>query len=71
MPYHHPVAVTISVVWWGLFWGGFGTWIGALVGMLAESASASSSPRPDGKADRREYPETAEAIPIKRRLTDS
>jgi hypothetical protein len=54
MPYHHPVAVAISVVWWGLFWGGFGTWLGALAGMLAERAPASLSQGPDGKADRRE-----------------
>jgi hypothetical protein len=54
MPYHHPVAVAVNVVWWGLFWGGFGTWLGALAGMLAERAPASSSQRPDGKADRSE-----------------
>jgi hypothetical protein len=52
MPYYHPVAVALSVVWWGLFWGGFGTWLGALVGMLAETAPAAASQGPDVKADR-------------------
>ena len=51
MPYHHPVAVMISVVWWGLFWGGFGTWLGALLGMLAERAPASLCHGPDSNAD--------------------
>jgi hypothetical protein len=51
MPYYHPVAVTMSVVWWGLFWGGFGTWLGALLGMLAERAPASLRHGPDSNAD--------------------
>jgi hypothetical protein len=33
MPYHHPVAVAISVVWWGLFCGCSGGVVGALLGM--------------------------------------
>jgi hypothetical protein len=34
MPYRHPVAVTTSVLWWGIYLGCFGTGIGALVGTL-------------------------------------
>src|SRR5262249_54851299 len=30
MPYHHPVARVISVLWWGIYWGGFGAGMGAL-----------------------------------------
>jgi hypothetical protein len=36
MPYHHPVAVVISVLWWGIFLGCFGASIGALVALLCE-----------------------------------
>jgi hypothetical protein len=36
MPYHHPVAVTLSVVWWGVFCGCSGAVAGALLGMWAE-----------------------------------
>jgi hypothetical protein len=36
MPYHHPVAVTISVLWWGIYLGCFGASIGALLGRCAE-----------------------------------
>jgi hypothetical protein len=31
MPYRHPVAVAVSVLWWGLYCGGFGVSIGALL----------------------------------------
>jgi hypothetical protein len=34
MPYRHPVAVTISMLWWGVFLGCFGASIGAGVGGL-------------------------------------
>jgi hypothetical protein len=34
MPYRHPVAVTLSVLWWGLYFGCFGASVGALVGVL-------------------------------------
>jgi hypothetical protein len=40
MPYSHPVGVTISVLWWGIYLGCFGASIGALMGMLIESAAA-------------------------------
>ena len=32
MPYQHPVATTMSVIWWGIFMGCFG---GSLGGLLA------------------------------------
>jgi hypothetical protein len=41
MPYRHPVAVTISALWWGTYFGCFGAWSGALAGALAERAPAS------------------------------
>jgi hypothetical protein len=37
MPYHHPVAVTVNVLWWGVFLGCLGASIGGLVGLWAES----------------------------------
>jgi hypothetical protein len=55
MPYGHPVAVTISVLWWGLYFGCFGASVGALVGVLTDRAP----PRP---AVRREH---AEAVTTK------
>ena len=42
MPYRHPVAVTISVLWWGIYLGCFGASLGALLGMWAEQTSAPS-----------------------------
>jgi hypothetical protein len=42
MPYNHPVAKAISVLWWGLYFGCFGTSVGALVGVLTDRAP----PRP-------------------------
>jgi hypothetical protein len=38
MPYRHPVAVALSVLWWGLYFGCFGASVGALVGVLTERA---------------------------------
>jgi len=40
LPYHHPVAVTISVLWWGIYFGCFGASIGALLGLWAEPVPA-------------------------------
>ena len=36
MPYCHPVAVTMSVLWWGLYFGCFGASVGAIVGVVAD-----------------------------------
>jgi hypothetical protein len=38
MPYHHPVAVALSVLWWGFYFGCFGASVGALVGVLTGRA---------------------------------
>jgi len=40
LPYQHPVAVTISGLWWGVFFGCFGASLGALLGLWAEPAPA-------------------------------
>jgi hypothetical protein len=48
MPYRHPVAVTISVLWWGIYFGCFGASIGALLGLWAEQTPAPPSQRSDG-----------------------
>jgi hypothetical protein len=47
MPYHHPVAVAISVLWWGIYFGFFGASVGALVGVLTER----EPPRPSATWD--------------------
>jgi hypothetical protein len=44
MPYRHPVAVTISILWWGIYFGCFGAYIGALLG-LGKNRTASWSER--------------------------
>jgi hypothetical protein len=38
MPHRHPVGMTISVLWWGLYFGCFGASVGALVGILTDRA---------------------------------
>ena len=38
MPYHHPVARGISVLWWGIYCGCLGASVGALPGLLIERA---------------------------------
>ena len=48
MPYRHPVAVTISVLWWGIYLGCFGASIGALLGLWAEQMPAPPAPADDG-----------------------
>ena len=51
MPYSHPVAVTISVLWWGIYLGCLGASIGALLGCWAERPHTSPSqvPRTKGR----------------------
>ena len=34
MPYTHPVAIAISMIWWGIYAGCFGASLGALLGLL-------------------------------------
>jgi hypothetical protein len=50
MPYRHPAAVAISVLWWGLYFGCFGASIGALIGVLTDRAP----PRPSVRWERAE-----------------
>jgi hypothetical protein len=45
MPYHHPVAVAMSVLWWGIYFACLGAGVGALVGSLTEPAP----PRPSAR----------------------
>src|SRR6516165_2186580 len=44
MPYQHPVAVMISVLWWGIYLGCFGASVGALIRLFTERAAASAPP---------------------------
>jgi hypothetical protein len=41
MPYHHPVAIAISVIWWGFYIGCLGASLGALVGLFIQCAPSS------------------------------
>jgi hypothetical protein len=50
MPYRHPVAVTISALWWGIYLGCSGAILGALLGMWAEQMPAPPAPS-DGTPD--------------------
>jgi hypothetical protein len=36
MPYKHPVAVAVSILWWGIYCGCLGASLGALLGLWAE-----------------------------------
>jgi hypothetical protein len=40
LSYQHPVARTISEVWWSIYFGCFGASIGALPGLFMERTSA-------------------------------
>jgi hypothetical protein len=51
MPYSHPVAVTISVLWWGIYLGCFGASVGALLGLWAEQAPAPPFQGSDGASN--------------------
>jgi hypothetical protein len=45
MPYRHPVAVTISILWWGIYFGCFGAYIGALLGLWKNRTARRAAPR--------------------------
>jgi hypothetical protein len=49
MPYHHPVAVSLSVVWWGVFCGCSGGIAVALLGMALERAPYPPPGKPEGE----------------------
>jgi hypothetical protein len=38
MPYHHPIARTASVIWWGIYIGSLGASLGALAGLVLRRA---------------------------------
>ena len=40
MPYHHPVAIAISMIWWGIYIGCLGASLGALIGLFTRFAPA-------------------------------
>jgi hypothetical protein len=40
MPYHHALAMGLSVLWWGVYFGCLGASIGALLGLAAEGRKA-------------------------------
>jgi hypothetical protein len=45
---HHPVGVTIGVLWWGIYVGCFGASLGALAGKWTSWTRASRCLGPDG-----------------------
>jgi hypothetical protein len=51
-PYRHPVAVTVSVLWWGIVMGCFGASIGALLGLWMGRTPPSPSQASDGAGKR-------------------
>jgi hypothetical protein len=48
MPYRQPVAVTLSVLWWGIYFGCFGMNLGALLGLWAEQTPVPPGDRQAG-----------------------
>ena len=40
MPYHHPVAIAISMIWWGIYIGCLGASLGGLIGLFTRFAPA-------------------------------
>jgi hypothetical protein len=46
MPYHHPVARVISVLWWGIYCGCLGASLGALPGLMLQRPLARIHSRP-------------------------
>jgi hypothetical protein len=50
MPYRHPVAVAVSVLWWGIYLGCFGASVGALIALFTERAPAPASRGVDGRS---------------------
>jgi hypothetical protein len=68
MPYHHPVAVVISALWWGVYLGCFGGSVGGLIAWFTERAAAAPSREsggaaaPPGGADSRAFPAGARGI---------
>jgi hypothetical protein len=51
MPYARPVAVALSVLWWGLYLGCFGASLGALLALFTERTPVRPSRDPDGTGE--------------------
>jgi hypothetical protein len=47
MPYHHPVGLVLSALWWGVYLGCLGASIGALVGLVTNRNPAPLTWEPD------------------------
>jgi len=63
MPYHHPIGVNISMLWWSIFLGIIGAYIGACVGQLFgiwEDHAPSLPPRADAIVHHRQIQATTE-----------
>jgi hypothetical protein len=52
-PYRHPVAVAISVLWWGIYFACFGASLGGLIGRLTECRATPPSRGFDDREPRR------------------
>ena len=48
MPYTHPVAIAISIIWWGIYTACLGASLGALLGLLTYCAPPSGRTEPVG-----------------------
>lgn len=52
MPYHQPVGVAVSILWWRIYCGCFGASLGAPAGLLTERGPTASLPVSQGTAVR-------------------
>jgi hypothetical protein len=52
MSYRHPVGITLSMLWWGIYFGCFGVWLGAVLGASVERIRNRLSERSRAKADK-------------------
>jgi hypothetical protein len=55
MPYRHPVGISLSVLWWGIYFGCFGVWLGVALGASVERIRACLSQKARTKADNLDY----------------
>jgi hypothetical protein len=63
MPYRHPVAMALSVLWWGLYFGCFGASVGALVGVFTDREPTWPSRTSVGAGQAPTESEATEGIP--------
>src|SRR5262249_11490737 len=55
IPYRHPVGITLSMLWWGIYFGCFGVWLGAVLGASVERIRARLSQKARATADKLDY----------------